>query len=128
MPLDLAAQLSAHGVAPLIGLDDALTAFEAAAFIGRNWARRDAPVAMVKPDCKDGRESVIGESAAKSLLKAHGLRVPEGIVCRRARRWALPRGSAIRDAQGLVRCHRPQDGGRRRGTEPSHSARGEGRG
>ena len=28
---------------PMVGLDDALTAFEAAAFIGRNWARRDKP-------------------------------------------------------------------------------------
>ena len=37
--------LGSHGVAPMIGLDDALTAFEAAAFIGRNWARRDAPAA-----------------------------------------------------------------------------------
>jgi acyl-CoA synthetase (NDP forming) len=81
MPLDLAAQLSAHGVAPLIGLDDALTAFEAAAFIGRNWARRDAPVAMLKPQRKDGTETIIGESEAKTLLKSHGLRVPEGIVC-----------------------------------------------
>jgi acyl-CoA synthetase (NDP forming) len=82
MPLDLAAQLSAHNVAPLIGLDDALTAFEAAAFIGRNWARRDTPVAMSKPQRKDGTESVVGESEAKALLKAHGLRVPEGIVCK----------------------------------------------
>ncbi len=49
MPLDLAAELSAQGVAPMMGLDDALTAFEAAALIGRNWARSDAPPEMLPP-------------------------------------------------------------------------------
>ena len=37
------------GVAPMMGLDDALTAFEAAAFIGRNWARATKPPALAAP-------------------------------------------------------------------------------
>ena len=39
MPLDLATDLANSNMAPMMGLDDALTAFEAAAFIGQNWAR-----------------------------------------------------------------------------------------
>src|SRR5207237_6713653 len=43
IPLDLAAELAGTGVVPMLGLDDALTAFEAAAKTGRNWARLDQP-------------------------------------------------------------------------------------
>ncbi len=81
MPLSLAAELSALGVAPMMGLDDALTAFEAAAFIGRNWARAEAPPEMLPPVKRGSEEHVFSESAAKELLKKHGLAVPEGIVC-----------------------------------------------
>jgi acyl-CoA synthetase (NDP forming) len=65
----------------MMGLDDALTAFEAAAFIGRNWARDEEPPAMLPPDRKGSDEHIFSESAAKALLKKHGLTVPEGIVC-----------------------------------------------
>ena len=82
MPLDLAAELSAAGVAPMMGLDDALTAFEAAALIGSNWARSDLPPAMLPPDVKGSGEAVLSEYEAKQLLKAHGLTVPDGIVCK----------------------------------------------
>jgi len=81
MPLWLADELSASGVAPMMGLDDALTAFEAAAFIGRNWARREEPPEMLPPLVKGHDEHVFSESAAKQLLKNHGLSVPEGFVC-----------------------------------------------
>lgn len=82
MPLDLAADLAAANVAPMVGLDDALTAFESAAFIGRNWARRDKPPALVHTEPGSGEASVLSESEAKSLLKSHGLTVPEGRVCK----------------------------------------------
>ena len=82
MPLDLAAELSVHGVSPMMGLDDALTAFEAAANIGRNWARSDAPVEMQAPAVTGSGETVLSEYGAKQLLKAHGLSVPDGIVCK----------------------------------------------
>jgi acetate---CoA ligase (ADP-forming) len=42
MPLDLASDLAASNMAPMMGLDDCLTAFEAAAFIGENWEREEA--------------------------------------------------------------------------------------
>ena len=82
MPLGLAEELSAHGVSPMMGLDDALTAFEAAAFIGRNWARRDKPPAMIAPAWHGGSERVLVEFDAKQLLRQYGLTVPEGTVCR----------------------------------------------
>ena len=82
MPLDLAAELSVHGISPMMGLDDALTAFEAAANIGRNWARSDAPVEMQAPAVTGSGETVLSEYGAKQLLKAHGLSVPDGIVCK----------------------------------------------
>ncbi|MEI7601159.1 MAG: acetate--CoA ligase family protein, partial [Aestuariivirga sp.] len=81
MPLSLADELSQSGVAPMMGLDDALTAFEAAAFIGRNWARTETLPDMLPPLTKGSDERIFSESAAKALLKKHGLSVPEGIVC-----------------------------------------------
>ena len=82
MPLSLAAELSEAGVAPMMGLDDALTAFEAAASIGRNWARTEDPPAMLPPVITGTGAHVLSEHEAKALLKAHGLSVPEGIVCK----------------------------------------------
>jgi acetate---CoA ligase (ADP-forming) len=82
MPLWLAAELSESGVAPMMGLDDALTAFEAAASIGRNWARAGEPPEMLPPLHRGSGEQVLSEHDAKELLKAHGLTVPEGIVCK----------------------------------------------
>ncbi|WP_421695296.1 acetate--CoA ligase family protein [Aestuariivirga sp.] len=82
MPLSLAAELSESGVAPMMGLDDALTAFEAAASIGRNWARDEEPPAMLAPIVTGTDERVLSEHEAKQMLKAHGLSVPEGIVCK----------------------------------------------
>lgn len=91
MPLDLAADLAAANVAPMVGLDDALTAFESAAFIGRNWARRDKPPAIAHTEPSSGEASVLSESEAKSLLKSYGLAVPEGRVCKAADAVAVAR-------------------------------------
>jgi acetate---CoA ligase (ADP-forming) len=82
MPLTLADELGHHGVAPMMGLDDALTAFEAASFIGRNWARPDALPVMAEEIKRGGGEVKLSEFAAKQLLKSHGLTVPDGIVCK----------------------------------------------
>ena len=81
MPVDLATELAAAGVAPMMGLDDALTAFEAAAFIGQNWAQGHEPPPMRAPEPLGVSAMAISESAAKRLLKGHGLNVPEGTVC-----------------------------------------------
>ena len=82
MPLALAAELSAHGVSPMMGLDDALTAFEAAAFIGGNWARIGEPPAMLPVETRGHGECVLSEFEAKQLLKAQGLSVPDGMICK----------------------------------------------
>jgi len=81
MPQDMAADLSAVGVAPMCGLDDTLTAFEAASFIGRNWARREVLPELVPPARKGSTEITLGEHEAKSLLAKFGISVPEGKVC-----------------------------------------------
>ena len=81
MPLELAAELGEAGVAPMIGMDDALTAFEAAAQIGACWAADDEPPLLRVPVVRGGALETIGEFAAKRLLARHGLAVPEGVEC-----------------------------------------------
>ena len=82
MPLPLAAELSAHGVSPMMGLDDALTAFEAAAVIGRNWARTDEPPAMSMPGKRGLLAKTLSEFETKQMLRKYGLAIPEGMVCK----------------------------------------------
>jgi acyl-CoA synthetase (NDP forming) len=93
MPLSLADQMASSGVAPMMGLDDALTAFEAAAFIGKNWARRDKTPPLPATGVRGSNLHTLSEHDAKQLLKAHGLAVPEGIVCRH--------GDAVKAAEKL---------------------------
>ncbi len=81
MPLDVVAKLAGHGVAPMMGLDDTLAAFEAAAFIGMNWAREEVLPVLKAPILKGKHEILLSEYDAKSHLKAFGLSVPEGKVC-----------------------------------------------
>jgi acyl-CoA synthetase (NDP forming) len=81
LPLDLAVEMAKHGVAPMAGLDDALTAFEAAAFIGQNWEREE-PLPFPAPVLSHtASQRTLEESEAKQLLAKHGLRVPRGQVC-----------------------------------------------
>ena len=82
MPLDLAADLTNSGMAPMMGLDDALSAFEAAAFIGQNWARTEALPEFKNISVKVGIEKALTEFAAKQLLKSYGLQIPEGMICK----------------------------------------------
>ena len=91
MPEGLAAELGAAGVAPLIGIEDALAAFAAAAAIGERHARPVAPPPWPSGDAtgKDGATAgaatgtILRESAAKALLAAHGLAVPASAECGR---------------------------------------------
>jgi acyl-CoA synthetase (NDP forming) len=83
MPEALANELATKGVAPMFGLDDALTAFELAAKIGRNWAAEEPPL-LPAPVHVAGTETTLTEFEAKQLLKAHGLRVPDGVICKAA--------------------------------------------
>ena len=84
MPEHLAGELLDAGVAPMLGLDDALTAFAAAADIGRNWARSDAPLPMSHEPQPAGVKTTPSEFEAKQQLKRFGLMVPEGAMCKAA--------------------------------------------
>ena len=93
MPLGLADELASSGVAPMMGLDGALSAFEAAAFIGKNWARRDKAPSLPATVSRGSDLATLTEHDAKQLLKAHGLSVPDGIVC--------SHGDAVKAAEKL---------------------------
>jgi acetate---CoA ligase (ADP-forming) len=89
MPLEMAAQLSADNITPMMGLDDALTAFEAAAFIGRSYLSRHSdegrnPSFLQAPNLKqEWIPALTGmtEFEGKALLQKFGLQVPKGEVC-----------------------------------------------
>ena len=94
MPLEMAAQLSAENITPMMGLDDALTAFEAAAFIGRSYSRHpraggDPAKAQTPNPARSWVPAFAGmtelgvmtEYAGKQLLKTFGLTVPDGKIC-----------------------------------------------
>ncbi len=61
MPQDLAEQVASHGVTPLIGLDDAFSAFEAAAMIGENWARTEPLPVLAQPVASSGEVTLLSE-------------------------------------------------------------------
>ena len=82
MPLDLASDLANSNMAPMMGLDDALTAFEAAAFIGQNWAREEALPKFKNIAPKVSPERPLTEFEAKQLLKSFGVKTPEGMICK----------------------------------------------
>lgn len=82
MPVELANEISKKGVAPMLGLDDAMVAFETAALIGQNWARTDIPPAFSAPQVSEGTARTLLEAEGKALLKSYGLTVPEGRVCK----------------------------------------------
>jgi acetyl-CoA synthetase len=73
--------LSNAGVAPMAGLDDALTAFEAAADIGRNWAINEPAVPLLPIARRSGQPQTLTESAAKELLSKAGLGIPRSVEC-----------------------------------------------
>jgi len=81
MPEGLAAELGAAGVAPLIGIEDALTAFAAAAAIGERHARPVAPLPWATGSDGDATGTMLRESAAKALLADYGLAVPASAEC-----------------------------------------------
>jgi acetyl-CoA synthetase len=81
MPLQMADDLALSGIAPMFGLDDALTAFEAAAMIGQNWARTDMLPSVDAVRQAAGPVSTLTEFEAKQLLRGRGLTVPDGEEC-----------------------------------------------
>lgn len=82
MPLALADDLALSNIAPMFGLDDALTAFEAAAQIGENWSQAGTPAALLPPRAVRGEVATLTEAEGKALLRGRGLSVPDGRECR----------------------------------------------
>ncbi|MCE8516736.1 acetate--CoA ligase family protein [Ruegeria pomeroyi] len=76
MPPDVAAELMAGGVVPLMGLREALAAAEAAASL-----RAPDPVPLCLPGM-GAAERLLDEGAAKAALSAHGLAVPRNRTAR----------------------------------------------
>ncbi|AAV97421.1 acyl-CoA synthetase (plasmid) [Ruegeria pomeroyi DSS-3] len=76
MPADVAAELMAGGVVPLMGLREALAAAEAAASL-----HAPDPVPVCLPGQEDATQ-LLDEGAAKAALAAHGLEVPRNRTAR----------------------------------------------
>ena len=73
-----AERLMSHGIAPMMGLEDALAAIDGAADISAAWAGPDAaPVLLASTP---GASHVLEEAEAKALLAGFGLRVPQSNV------------------------------------------------
>jgi acyl-CoA synthetase (NDP forming) len=84
MPKALADELGAAGIAPLVGLEDALHAFGAAAAIGERQAQTVAPLPWPpSPDSTQASDAarVLREAEAKTLLAGYGLDVPAAEEC-----------------------------------------------
>jgi acyl-CoA synthetase (NDP forming) len=91
MPPRLADELGAAGIAPLIGIEDALSALAAAAAIGERYTRPLAalpwPTGSTSRAMSDGDVNavttgrVVRESEAKALLARYGLVVPMTAEC-----------------------------------------------
>lgn len=81
LPLSLADDMALSGIAPMFGLDDALTAFEAAAKIGQNWARGEALPPVLATPASSGEIATLTEAEGKALLRGRGLSVPDGQEC-----------------------------------------------
>lgn len=73
MPETAAARLIGNGIAPMNGLQEALCAFEAAAWLGR--ARAD-PAPVLLPGSPDS-PALMSEAEGKAALAAFGVDVPE---------------------------------------------------
>ncbi|HEX3500297.1 MAG TPA: acetate--CoA ligase family protein [Stellaceae bacterium] len=83
MPEERAETLLAAGIVPLLGVDDALAAIEAASDAGAAASR---PQATITPFARlvGGASRVLSEWDSKRLLASHGLGVPEGRLARSA--------------------------------------------
>jgi len=80
LPEALAQRLLAADIAPLVGLDEAMTAIATAADIGRAWQAPQARPLLAIDAGAQAQRQVCGEHAAKQRLAAHGVPVPDGRV------------------------------------------------
>ncbi|MCQ0094016.1 acetate--CoA ligase family protein [Roseovarius sp. M141] len=70
---EVAQRITDVGLIPLLGIEEAMTAIETAATLGRHRAA-DAPVLLPGADCPS---DVLSEAASKAALAAHGVTVPQ---------------------------------------------------
>jgi len=82
LPEDQAQRLVAAGVAPLLGIDDALAAIAAAAEAGDIHGEADVPLPMEPVPLAPGLVRTLSEWEGKRRLAAHGVPVPEGRLAR----------------------------------------------
>ncbi|MEM6669375.1 MAG: acetate--CoA ligase family protein [Pseudomonadota bacterium] len=77
MPEPIAERLITEGLVPLCGVEDGLSAVEAAAFIGGAWAR-PAPAVLTPAPRTDRTTRLLDEAAAKAELAGSGVPTPKG--------------------------------------------------
>ncbi|PDT17711.1 acyl-CoA synthetase [Rhizobium sp. J15] len=78
MPEPVAGHLLANGIVAFSGIDEAITAAEVAAAIGRAWDR-PPPAPLLDVPRMDGEIETLTEADAKMELSACGLPVPRGL-------------------------------------------------
>jgi acyl-CoA synthetase (NDP forming) len=79
LPEDIAVHLIQNRVVPFYGIEEALAAAEAAAFIGSAWGAAE-PEPLLKASAGAGEAITLNEDDAKRELSAFGLPVPQGLV------------------------------------------------
>ncbi|MGF6226473.1 acyl-CoA synthetase (NDP forming) [Inquilinus ginsengisoli] len=94
LPEDQAQRLIAVGVAPLLGLDDALAATAAAAEVGDILSETDVPLPAETVPLEPGPIRTLSEWDGKRRLAAHGVPVPVG-------RLALSPEEAVAAAEAI---------------------------
>ena len=99
MPEERAAGSDRRGIAPLCGIDEALAAAEAAAFIGEAWKRRAAGAASLAAGGGAARPASAASRSDEAEAKAMLARVRPGGAGRAARR-AMP-AEAVAAAEAL---------------------------
>ena len=83
LPEATAVKLVERGIAPLVGVRDALTAMECAASIGAAW-KLPLPDPLTRKRCLSNDPVVLDEAEAKARLAAFGVAVPNGGVAQSA--------------------------------------------
>ncbi len=74
-----------RGIVPMYGLEETLTALEAAVWVGRRHARAEtegAPTPMSTATAAAGEACILDEAESKKQLAAYGLATPESRVAR----------------------------------------------
>jgi acyl-CoA synthetase (NDP forming) len=119
-----AADLMRRGIAPLLGMDEALAAADAALEIGRAWEREVGAQVLAAANTSS-TPLLITEAEAKTRLRDSGLPVPEGRVVRsveEAVAAALELGSPVA-AKALGVAHKSEAGAVRLGLRTQEDVR-----